>query len=107
MKGALERKYTLRVPLYKVEDANKETRDVVENKFIKDIQEIVSKYNNYAILSPNWDEDEDIFIYLTLKEPFGEEGDKKERMKDSKEDQKDKSENPSVDTNDNKKDDMA
>ena len=102
VRGALERKYTLRIPLYKVEDAKKETREVIENKFIKDIQGIVANYKNYVVLSPNWDEDEDIYIYLTLKEPFGKEGDSKLRGIDSAEDNIDKLENPKVDTNANK-----
>lgn len=101
--GALERKYTLRIPLYKIENASKDVRDVIENKFIKDIQGIIAKYDNYVLLSPNWDEDEDIYIYLTLKEPFGEKKiDNKNRKNDSKIDQMEKSINNKFDTNSNK-----
>ena len=100
--GALDRKYTLRIPLYKIEDASKDTRNVIENKFIKDIQSIIAKYDNYVLLSPNWDEDEDIYIYLTLKEPFGEKEDNKDRKTDSQIDQMEKSINHKFDTNSNK-----
>lgn len=79
MKGALDRKYKLRVPLYKIQEVNKKTRDVVENNFIKDVKKIIDKYDNFALLTPDWDENEDMYIYLTLKEPFGEKGDKKVR----------------------------
>lgn len=103
VKGALDRKYTLRIPLYKVENVDKDTRDVIENKFIKDVQEIVAKYDNYALLTPNWDEDEDIFIYLTLKEPFGKEDDHKKRSSDSKDDVEEKKEDKNFDTNSNNK----
>lgn len=105
MKGALERKYTLRIPLYKVENADKTTRDIVENKFIKDVQGIISKYKNYALLSPNWNEDEDIYIYLTLKEPFGKDGDKQKRSLDSADDVMEKFDNNKFNTNSNNKND--
>lgn len=103
LKGALDRKYTLRVPLYKIENAKKETRDIIENKFIKDIQDIVVKYKDFVILSPNWDEDEDIYIYLTLKEPFGKKNDSKDRSFDSADDKLNKMDDYQVDTNANKK----
>lgn len=101
VRGALDRKYTLRIPLYKIEDASKHTQDLIENKFIKDVQTILANYNNYVLLSPNWDEDEDIYIYLTLKEPFGKKGDDNKRKKDSDEDLKNKEKNYNIDTNDN------
>lgn len=100
--GALERKYTLRIPLYKVSDASKTVRDIIENKFIKDIQGIIAKYDNYVLLSPNWDEDEDIYIYLTLKEPFGKKSDNNDRKTDSNIDQMEKLNNYKFDTNSNK-----
>ena len=101
--GAMKRKYTLRIPLYKIENVSKDVRDVVENKFIKDIQGIIAKYNNFVLLSPNWDEDEDIYIYLTLKEPFGESENKNLRKMDSSDDIVEKYKDNSFNTNSNNK----
>lgn len=77
--GALERKYTLRIPIYKVEGVSKDVKDIVEHKFIDKLESITKKYPNFVIMSPSWDEDDDIFIYITLREPFGDKEDRKDR----------------------------
>lgn len=79
--GALQRKYTLRIPIYKVEGASEDVKDIVENKFINKLESITKKYPNFVILSPKWDDEEDMFIYITLREPFGEKEDRDNREK--------------------------
>ena len=77
--GALQRKYTLRIPIYKVEGASKDVKDIVEHKFIDKLESITKKYPNFIIMSPNWENESDMFIYITLREPFGEKEDRKDR----------------------------
>ena len=77
--GALERKYTLRIPIYKVVGASENVKDIVEHKFIDKLESITKKYPNFVILSPNWENESDMFIYITLREPFGEKEDRKDR----------------------------
>lgn len=86
MKGALERKYTLKIPLYKVTNASPDAKDIIENKFIKGLDRIVDKYPNYVLMTPEFKDDDDMFIYITLKEPFGDKEDRSDRVKQSKED---------------------
>lgn len=85
MFGALKRKYTLRIPIYVVEGKSTDVKDIVENKFIKKIETITNKYPNFIVLSPNFDDDSDMYIYITLKEPFGEKEDRTDRVDQSKE----------------------
>ena len=77
--GALERKYTLKIPIYKVEGVSEDVKDIVEHKFIDKIESIVKKYPNFVVLSPNWENESDMFIYITLREPFGDKEDRKDR----------------------------
>lgn len=77
--GALQRKYTLKIPIYKVSGVTDEVKDIVENKFIDKLESITKKYPNFVIMSPSWDDDTDMFIYITLREPFGEKEDRKDR----------------------------
>ena len=77
--GALQRKYTLRIPIYKVEGVSDDVKDIVEHKFIDKLESITKKYPNFVILSPNWENESDMFIYITLREPFGEKEDRKDR----------------------------
>lgn len=86
MKGALERKYTLKIPLYKVVNASPDVKEIIENKFIKGLDRIVDKYPNYILMTPDFNDDDDMFIYITLKEPFGDKGDRSDRVRQSKED---------------------
>lgn len=86
MMGALERKYDLKIPIYKVEGRSKDVKDIIEEKFIKKLDSIVDKYPNFVLLTPNFDEDSDMFIYITLKEPFGDKKDREDRVQQSKED---------------------
>lgn len=81
MLGALDRKYTLKIPIYKVIGVSKETKDIVENKFIKKLETILKKYPNFCVMSPTWDDDDDMFIYITLREPFGDKEDRENREK--------------------------
>lgn len=82
--GALERKYTLRVPMYKVVGKSADVKDIVENKFISKLKSITKKYPNFCILSPEWDKEDDMFIYITLREPFGEKDDRSDREDQTK-----------------------
>ena len=83
VKGALERKYPLRIPLYRVDNASKDVKEIIRNEFIPAISEIADKYKEYIILAPKFDdESDDMFIYLTLREPHGDEGDKEVRDAD-------------------------
>ena len=77
--GALQRKYTLRIPIYKVEGASEDVKDIVEHKFIDKLESITKKYPNFVIMSPNWENDSNMFIYITLREPFGDKEDRKDR----------------------------
>ena len=77
--GALQRKYTLRIPIYKVEGASDDVKDIVEHKFIDKLESITKKYPNFVIMSPNWENESDMFIYITLREPFGDKEDRKDR----------------------------
>ena len=77
--GALERKYTLKIPMYKVEGTSSDVKNIVEHKFIDRIESIVKKYPNFVVLSPNWENESDMFIYITLREPFGDKEDRKDR----------------------------
>lgn len=86
MKGALQRKYTLKIPIYKVTNASPEAKEIIENKFIKGLDRIVDKYPNYVLMTPDFKDDDDMFIYITLKEPFGEKEDRKDRVQQSKDD---------------------
>lgn len=79
--GALQRKYTLRIPIYKVEGVSKDVKDIVEHKFIDKLENITKKYPNFVIMSPNWDDEDDMFIYITLREPFGDSDDRNDRVK--------------------------
>ena len=79
--GALERKYTLKIPIYKVEGVSDDVKDIVEHKFIDKIESITKKYPNFVVLSPNWENESDMFIYITLREPFGDKEDRKDREK--------------------------
>jgi len=79
--GALQRKYTLKIPIYKVEGTTKDVKDIVENQFIDKLESITKKYPNFIILSPSWEEETDMYIYITLREPFGDKPDKKDREK--------------------------
>lgn len=84
MLGALQRKYTLKIPMYKVEGSSKDVKDIVENKFINKLESITKKYPNFCIMSPSWDEDDDMFIYVTLREPFGDKEDRSNREDQAK-----------------------
>lgn len=77
--GALQRKYTLRIPIYKVEGVSDDVKDIVEHKFIDKLKSITKKYPNFVIMSPNWENESDMFIYITLREPFGDKEDRKDR----------------------------
>lgn len=83
MLGALNRKYTLKIPLYQVVGKSTDVKNIVETKFIKPLESIVSKYPNYILMTPDWSDDSDMFIYLTLKEPFGDEEDRSDRVQQS------------------------
>lgn len=86
MRGALRRKYELRIPIYKIEDPTKDVKHMVRIKFIPAIKSIVNKYPNYQLIVPNFnDEDSDMFIYITLKEPFGDNGDRTDRKEQTAE----------------------
>lgn len=84
MLGALQRRYKLKVPMYKVVGTSKDVKDIVENKFIKKLETITKKYPNFCILSPTWDDDDDMFIYVTLREPFGDKEDREDREDQAK-----------------------
>lgn len=77
--GALERKYTLKIPIYKVEGVSKDVKDIVEHQFIDKLKSITNQFPNFCIMSPSWDEETDMFIYITLREPFGDKPDRKDR----------------------------
>ncbi len=84
MRGALDRKYTLKIPMYKVEGHIKDVQSVVNN-FIKEVRSITNDYPNYIVMAPSFDDtDDDKFIYITLKEPFGDKEDRKDRVTQSK-----------------------
>jgi hypothetical protein len=68
--GALMRKYTLKIPLYKINGSNFEVKKIIEEQFIKPINNISDKYSRFIVMSPDFSEDSDMFIYLTLREPF-------------------------------------
>lgn len=70
--GALKRKYTLKIPMYKILNANENVKDIIETQFIAKLEEICDKYPNYILLTPDFDDNSDMFIYVTLKEPFGD-----------------------------------
>ena len=82
--GALNRDYNLRIPMYKVVGATDKAKSIIESEFIKPIEKIVNKYPNYILLTPDFKESSDMFIYITLREPFGEDDDRKDRIEDSK-----------------------
>ena len=86
MRGALERKYTLKIPIYKVIDASPDAKKIIEERFIKGLDQIIDKYPNYILMTPDFKDDSDMFIYITLKEPFGDKGDRKDRIKQSEDD---------------------
>ena len=86
MRGALRRKYDLRIPIYKIEDPTKDVKHMIRSKFIPAIKSIVNKYPNYQLIVPNFNnEDSDMFIYITLKEPFGDDGDRTDRKEQTTE----------------------
>ena len=84
MIGALDKKYKLKIPIYKVIGKSSDVKDIIENQFIKPIEKIVHKYPNYIVMSPNFSDDSDMFIYITLKEPFGDKEDRDNREDQSK-----------------------
>lgn len=86
MIGALDRKYTLKIPIYKVNGTSSDVKDIVEEKFIKKLDHIVDQYPNFILMTPNFDDDSDMFIYITLKEPFGDNEDRKDRENQSNKD---------------------
>lgn len=86
MRGALERKYTLKIPIYKVENASPDAKKIIENDFIAGLKRIVDKYPNYILMTPDFKDDTDMFIYITLKEPFGNKQDRSNRVQQSRND---------------------
>lgn len=85
MLGALERKYTLKIPVYKILNFRDNDNREKILRFIDKLMTITKQYHNFYLITPNMKSDEeDLFIYITLKEPFGEKDDSGERLGSTK-----------------------
>lgn len=79
--GALQRKYTLKIPIYKILNFRDNDNKEKILRFIDKLNTIVKEYHNFYLITPNMKSDEeDLFIYITLKEPFGEADDNGQRV---------------------------